>query len=368
MADSDRELSAGAPRPVVSAPELPYRPRMPRGTTPGIAVIGCGGIVPFHLRAYRRAGFRVVALCDVERTRAEAMRDEYFPEAIVYTDYRDAIGHAGAGVVDAATHPVHRVPIIEAALNAGRHVLSQKPFCADLEVGQRLVQLAEARGLCLAVNQNGRWAPHLSYLRQAVGAGLLGELTSLHAVIHWDHNWTADTAFNDMRHLLLYDFAIHWFDFARCCFGARRARRVYASIARASHQRAAPPLLGQVNIDYDGGQAALLFNGAAAVGPCDETHLAGTRGAAVARGRDLGHQTVTLHLPEGDASVALEGTWFEDGFLGTMAELMCAIEESRTPENSARHNLASLELCFAAVRSADTGESVCPGEATRAPE
>ena len=52
--------------------------------------------------------------------------------------------------------------MIETALAAGKHVLSQKPFVLDLDDGTRLADLADESGVVLAVNQNGRWAPHLS--------------------------------------------------------------------------------------------------------------------------------------------------------------------------------------------------------------
>jgi predicted dehydrogenase len=91
-------------------------------------------------------------------------------------------------------------------------VLSQKPFVLDLDVGERLVALADARNVRLAVNQNGRWAPHFSYLRQAIAAGLLGDLVSAHLSVHWDHTWTVGTPFEEIHDLVLYDFGIHWFD------------------------------------------------------------------------------------------------------------------------------------------------------------
>ena len=52
----------------------------------------------------------------------------------------------------------------------------------------------------------------------------------------------------------------------------------------------------------------------------------------------------------------LKGAWFPDGFHGTMAELLSAIDENREPSNSARNNLASLALCFAAVASANAAK------------
>jgi hypothetical protein len=57
----------------------------------------------------------------------------------------------------------------------------------------------------------------------------------------------------------------------------------------------------------------------------------------------------------------LEGSWFPDGFHGTMAELLTAIEEQREPANGARGNLHGLALCFAAVASAERHEPVVPG-------
>ncbi|MFA6241395.1 MAG: hypothetical protein WC655_10720, partial [Candidatus Hydrogenedentales bacterium] len=62
-----------------------------------------------------------------------------------------------------------------------------------------------------------------------------------------------------------------------------------------------------------------------------------------------------------------EGDWFANGFHGAMAELLCAIEEKREPYNSARHNLRSLALCFAAVASAENHQPVVQGTILRLP-
>jgi predicted dehydrogenase len=59
-------------------------------------------------------------------------------------------------------------------------VLSQKPFVLDLDVGERLCERAAKRGVRLAINQNGRWAPHLACMREAVIAGLIGEVIGVH--------------------------------------------------------------------------------------------------------------------------------------------------------------------------------------------
>jgi predicted dehydrogenase len=256
--------------------------------------------------------------------------------------------------------------MIEAALGAGKHVLSQKPFVTDLDDGERLVRLAEAKGVKLAVNQNGRWAPHHAWMRAAVRGGLIGELQSCHVAIRWDHSWIVGTPFEAIGDLVLYDFAIHWFDFLASLAGPR-LQSVFATATRARGQTARVPLLAQALVRMDGGQANLSFDGATALGPRDTTSVTGTLGSLTSVGPNLGEQKVTLTTAEGSASPVLEGTWFNDGFRGAMGELLCAIEEDREPENSARGNLRSLALCFAAIASAREGREVRLGEARRLP-
>lgn len=352
----------------IPAPELPYRPRDPLSYRPGIGLIGCGAITQDHLRAYRAAGYRVIALCDVSRERAVERRDEYFPDAEVFTDYRKLLALDGIEVVDIATHPPERPPLIEAALDAGKHVLSQKPFVLDLDEGERLVERARRQGVRLAVNQNGRWAPHFSYLREAVLDGLLGEVFAVHCNVHWDHGWVAGTPFDDVRHLMLYDFAIHWFDFVASLTPQRTCTSVYATLTRSPKQRAKPHLLGQVLLQFEGLQASLVFDGDVRFGPCDSTYLAGDLGTAQSIGPTLKQQTLTLETAAGRAVPRLEGTWFPDGFHGTMGELLTAIEEDREPSINAADNLRSLELCFAAAASADEERPMAPGEVRRMPK
>ncbi len=359
------DSSIEAHQPV--APVLPYLPRDPVSYRPNIGLIGCGGITKDHLTAYRTAGYHVVALCDIETGRARKRKAEFFPEAKVYRDYRDLLRRDDIAVVDIATHPRERPSIIEAALLADKHVLSQKPFVLDLDVGQQLVELAERRGLKLAVNQNGRWAPHFSYMREAIAAGLIGRPMAAHFDVHWSHHWLEGTEFEKVDQLILYDFAIHWFDIVGCFFPGKTPRRVYASRTASPTQRMAPPLLAQVLIEYTGAQASMVFDAHTLYGMEERAIVVGTEGTIRSDGPDSRHQVVTLVTAEGQMVPALEGCWFPDAFRGTMGELLCAIEEDREPSHSARLNLDSLALCFAAVASSLRHEAIVPGTIRKLP-
>jgi predicted dehydrogenase len=346
---------------------LPYRPQDPDAYRPGIGLVGCGGITRHHLQAYLDANYHVVALCDIDVQRAIDRQQQFFPKATVYSEVEQLLADERVEVVDITTHPPERPPLVEAALRARKHVLSQKPFVTDLDVGTRLANLADEMNVTLAVNQNGRWAPHFSYIRECVAAAWIGEVVSLHCAGHWDHSWVKGGPFEDVRHLILYDYAIHWFDLLTAIMGDREPLRVYASVARSPTQQVRPPLLGQALVEYDGAQASLVFDACNNVGSWDTTFVLGTAGSVRSLGTNENDQQVIVSTEHGDWRPITEGRWFNDGFHGAMGELLRSLEEKRVPVHNARNNLRSLALCFAAIESADTHEPVVPGSVRKLP-
>jgi predicted dehydrogenase len=341
---------------------IQYQPSTPKAYRPAIGLVGCGGITVEHLSAYRDAGFRVEALCDLRREQAELRRSQFFPQAAVYQDYRKLIAHPGIEVVDVATHPDQRSGIIRDCLRAGKHVLSQKPFVTDLAEGLELVELASKCNVQLAVNQNGRWAPHFRYIHSTIAAGLLGQVFAVHLDCHWDHTWVRGTEFEKVRHLVLYDYAIHWFDIVRYFMGGQQPTSVFASTARVPGQDIAPNLLAQAHLTFPTAQASLVFDAGVRLGQLDQTYVAGTQGTARSFGPSIQSQSVEIALGNGTWRPELRGKWFPDAFRGTMGELLCSIEEGRECTISAADNIKSLEVCFAALASADSGKPVKPGE------
>jgi predicted dehydrogenase len=126
-------------------------------------------------------------------------------------------------------------------------------------------------------------------------------------------------------------------------------------------------MLAHVLVDYPSAQATLSFNAATPVGHHDRTFLVGTQATALSSGPGLQEQHLQIFTAEGVAAPQLHGQWFPDGFHGTMAELLCAIEEGRTPSHHAADNLRSLALAFAAIGSAHDGQPKRPGEVRRLP-
>jgi predicted dehydrogenase len=348
---------------------LAHPPTEPRAYRPALALIGCGGIARHHLAAYQQAGYLVSGLCDQDLEKAESCRQAFYPGAQVFDSARELLATSDAEIVDITTHPAQRPALIEEALRADRHVLSQKPFVLDLDDGERLAALAEARGRILAVNQNGRWAPHFAFLRRAVAAGHVGRVQSVEFSLQFDHNWTAGTAFDDVHHLILFDFAVHWFDMLLQLVPHAQAEAVSAAVRRSPAQRSRPPLLAHALVTFPDALGTLHFSADTRFEPFDRTVVVGSEATAISEGPDYNLQRVRVTGAAGSVMPRLTGSWFDDGFHGAMAALLRAIEDGRRPSHDASGTLRSLELCFAAVASADAGGvPVVPGSVRRLPD
>jgi predicted dehydrogenase len=329
---------------------------------PGIGLVGAGGISEYHLRAYQALGLQVRAICDRNRGKAHERAEAFFPEAKVTDRLEEVLGDDEIEVVDLATPAGVRSLQVEQCLNAGRHVLSQKPFVMDLDEGERLVDLAEARGLQLAVNQNGRWSPHHQFLIESARSRRFGEWSSYDAAMQFDHSWTCGTPYDEMDHLMLFDFGIHWFDLGVALNDQRAFDRVYAQQTRSGYQRNRTAMMASVLAQSEGREFRLSLHGDTQLGQRDETTLCCEQATIRCSGPGLNEQRVEVIEADGRRRVPISGNWFENGFKGTMAELLNAIGGGRVPTNHARFNLQSLAFCFAAIQSVASGRAEIPGE------
>jgi predicted dehydrogenase len=117
-------------------------------TPAGVAIVGAGLMGSWHARAVRRAGGRVLMVVDSDRTKAASLAARY-SGACVASSLEAALADAGVRIVHVCTPLSTHVPIAGAALEAGRHVLMEKPFAPSAGATRELLELARTRG-CLA--------------------------------------------------------------------------------------------------------------------------------------------------------------------------------------------------------------------------
>lgn len=351
--------------PGAALTSLDPAPRVPEGETPGIGIVGCGRIVrDAHLPAYEKYGLRVAGVYDIDPAAVVAAAARY-DAGRAFASLEELLADPDVGVVDVATHPKARVEIVRRALEAGKHVLAQKPFALDLEDARTLVDLADERGLRLAVNQNGRWAPAWRVATLLVESGAIGEALAV-THLHEEHNrWLIGSHFDEVEHFVLFDFGVHFLDITRCWLDGKQPRVVRAREYRTPGQPdgAKEPWGAAVDVAYaDGSSAVIRAVGCSEVAePRFPFWIHGSEGTIT--GQVAAGEFVELEREGVRTRYPLAGAWFPDGFAGTMGELLCAIAEEREPSNSGRHNLESLELTLAASASAERdGEPQVVGE------
>jgi predicted dehydrogenase len=140
----------------------------------GVVVFGTGFGCFTHVRALRAAGFDVLAVVgrDPEKT-ARRARDFEVPRAL--TSVAEALDLPGAEAVTVATPPRTHAEIVHAALDAGMHVLCEKPFALDVGTARKMLQHAEASGLVHVLGTEFRFDTGQALLARAVRDGLIGE-------------------------------------------------------------------------------------------------------------------------------------------------------------------------------------------------
>lgn len=334
-----------------------YAPRFPESYRPGIAVVGVGAIAQeAHLPGYAKYGLDVTGVYDIASAVAEhAGRTFGLP---VYESFEAVLADPRVEVVDLATHPADRAPLVRMALAAGKHVLSQKPLAVDLATAQELVREAERSNRLLAVNQNGRWSPPWRIATLLVEQGLVGDVQAVtHMFDLWPYWIRGIPAFEDTDHFFLYDYSVHFFDITRCWLQAKRLTTIRARDYRTPNQvpESRTPWGAWAELEYEDGSNGFV-RGPGVSTTRREGHpfwIHGSEGTI--RGSVMGSDFVELEAGDLVHRYSLNGHWYPDGFAGAMGELLCAIAEAREPVNSGRHNLLSLAIALAACRSAELG-------------
>lgn len=119
-----------------------------------VAVIGAGHMGRYHAEKFAaRSDCKLVAVADLDRARAEALADQHGCRAV--TDYREVFANADAAVISVPTER-HR-EVAGACLEAGLHVLVEKPIAVDLPEAQDLIRKARLRGVILQVGHVERY-------------------------------------------------------------------------------------------------------------------------------------------------------------------------------------------------------------------
>lgn len=143
-----------------------------------VGIIGNGGIckgahIPLYTKDER---VEVVAVCDIIEERAQYLKDTYFPNATVYTDYEELLKDESIDSVDICTPNYLHSIIAVAAFEAGKHVFCEKPDAVDVSEVLRMNEAAKKAGKTLMVMRNNRFVDASVFAKNYIEKGKMGDI------------------------------------------------------------------------------------------------------------------------------------------------------------------------------------------------
>jgi predicted dehydrogenase len=330
------------------------RPTQPRP----IVIIGAGDIVrDAHLPAYRKAGFSVAGVFDLQCEAAEARAKEFnLPR--VFASVAEAIAVPDA-IFDLGVPPKSQEAALE-SLPDGAAVLSQKPMGNSLDMAKRIVAICERKKLRAAVNFQFRFCPSMLAIQDLVKRGELGELVEIEVRLNIQTPWETFPFLYSESRVEIQVHTVHYLDTIRMLLG--EPSRVFARTVKHPHFPKLASTRSSIILDYgEMIRCCLSINHCHPFGARHEAatiRVEGTEGCAIAtigalidypRGQPDRLEVFT-RSQKNWTEVPLIGRWFPDAFIGTMSNLQRFVggEDAAlvSPVTDALQTMKLVEACY----------------------
>lgn len=346
----------------------PPRPRVVRP----IVMIGAGGIVhDAHLPAYRKAGFPVAALVDMNREKAEDLAKK-FGIAHAGTSIADAIQYAPADAVFDVAVPAKAIPAILPQLPDGATVLMQKPMGDTLAEATEILKICRNKGLTAAVNFQLRWAPNMLMARALSDSDAFGALHDMEVSVSCHMPWELWSFLNTAPRLEILYHSIHYVDLVRSWFG--NPLSVYAKTVKSPRTAQLAATKSVITFDYgEDKRVFIATNHSHDFDPRLQRSFVQWEGMKGAMRAQMG---VNLNYPagrpdnleyivRGDAGwsdAPVSGNWFPDAFMGSMGSLQAYVQgEAKSLPTSVEDAIDTMRTVEAAYISSEQGGITLPG-------
>ena len=295
----------------------------------------------------------------------DMLREELKPRSdMVFASLREAIAATQPEAVLNTTALPGHVPVTRTALEAGLHVLVEKPFAPTIGAAQELVDVAARAGLVLMVSQNYRYFPAPRAIAELVREESLGKL---HEVSIDFRRYSTVGPNGRGRHQLeeqplLVDMSIHHFDLLRLVLGSE-PERIYCEAWNPRWTAFSGPSAAVASIVFPGVVVSYRGSWIASAPPTPwggRWSLEFERGEVFWSNRDddMSHDRVVIRPRGGRARSAKLPSMARTGPWATITEFAESVRGGREPETSGRHNLGTIAFVAAAVESATVHEPV----------
>ncbi len=155
------------------------------------ALIGCGRISPNHVMAAKNNGLDIVALCDIVEENAvdKILKFDLGSNNIkVYTDYHEMLENEKPELVAIATESGKHASIALDCINAGCHVIIEKPIALSIADADKIIKAGKDKGVLVCANHQNRFNKSIQEIRKAIEKNRFGKLLYGTAHIRWTRN------------------------------------------------------------------------------------------------------------------------------------------------------------------------------------
>jgi predicted dehydrogenase len=334
-------------------------------------MVGCGFVtMDRHLPAVRHVpDVAVVALVDTEPERAAELAARLAPKARA-ASLEEVLGDPTVEALAVCTPPASHLDVALAGLDAGKHLLVEKPISASLEDADRLIAAAAQSGARVMVGFNLRRHRLVERARRVLRAGRLGTVQALRTaftspILDGAVDWQGRRSLGGGA---LLDRAVHHFDLWRFLLGTEivevsaltQSRRGDDQSAVITARAADGLLVTTLVLDDSAVSQDLAIygtDGAVFVDCCrvDGFHLAPRREPPGSLRSRLRRARESLEHPSETVQAIRRGGDFRVGFEEQWRHFAHAIREGIEPSPSLADGRAAMEIAVAAARSADSG-------------
>lgn len=330
-------------------------------------LIGCGRVAPRHAESVAALpDARLVAVADVRESRAAHFAQHYGADML--TDYRVLLARPDIDVVSICTPSGLHAQMAIDALQAGKHVVVEKPIALSLADADRMIATAAAMGRKLCVVLQNRYNPPMQDLRRIVDEGRLGRLLLGNATVRWyrpqeyyEDEWHGTWAMDGGA---LMNQSIHHIDALQWFMG--RPESVFAFTGTLAHRMEAEDT-GVAVIRFAGGGLGSVEGSTITYPENIEGSVAvfGEQGSTKIGGTALNRKVVwkVAGELEREREILTRDQVDPPSIYGTshqkvIADMIEAIRDDRAPKTHGDEARKSLALVLAIYESARTGRPV----------
>jgi len=337
----------------------------PRNPLP-IVSIGAGGIVrDAHLPAYKKAGFQVVAITDLDRRKAEVVAKDFgIPK--VLEGIEEAAKYAQGNAVFDIAVPAPALLQVLRQLPDRAAVLLQKPMGETLSEARSILEMCRTKQFTAAVNFQLRFAPNMLAARRLGESGALGKVHDMEVKVSVMTPWHLWDFLQKAPRIEILYHSIHYVDLVRSWFG--NPRSVFAKTLVSPQTAQLAPTKSVILMDYaDDKRVFITTNHSHYFSARSQESFVqweGTEGAMRAEmGVNLNYPTgrpdTLRYVIRGDEEwkdAAIVGNWFPHAFMGTMGSLQAYLEgSSPVLPTSVEDAIETMRVVEAAYRSSHSG-------------